>query len=42
MQVGVSIDQAIELANETPLLFETEIRNLSHAHNMVLANSLES
>jgi molybdopterin molybdotransferase len=42
MQVGVSINQAIELANENPLFFETEIRNLSNAHNMVLANSLKS
>ena len=41
MQVGESIDQAIELANETPLFYETEIRNLSYAQNMVLANSLE-
>ena len=42
MKVGVSVEQAIALANQNPLLFETEIRNLSDSHNMVLATSLES
>jgi molybdopterin molybdotransferase len=42
MEVGVSIEQAIELANETPLFFETEIKPLTQAHNMVLASPLES
>tara|TARA_B110000116_G_scaffold257682_1_gene258108 strand:- start:283 stop:1491 length:1209 start_codon:yes stop_codon:yes gene_type:complete len=42
MEVGVSIEQAIKLANETPLFFETEIKPLSQAHEMVLASPLES
>lgn len=38
----MSIEQAIKLANETPLFFETEIKPLSQAHEMVLASPLES
>jgi molybdopterin molybdotransferase len=42
MEVGVSIDRAIELANEIPLLFGTQIKSLAFAHDMVLAKPLES
>jgi molybdopterin molybdotransferase len=42
MEVGVSIERAIELANEIPLLFGTQNQPLADAHDMVLAKSLES
>lgn len=42
MEMGVSIEQAIGLVNKIPLFFETEIKPLSQAHEMVLANNLES
>ena len=38
----MSIERAIELTNEIPLLFRTQTQPLADSHDMVLAKSLES